>query len=147
MWLNELQRDIKFNADFYLLDKAVGLELDNVQSRYKKLPENWITFTRHQLSLDSISNIIKSYDLLPNESDVGFVFIVEALDKVQEAAIINCVFFNIKSRAILWNAKAYGWAKSGNMNNHWARAINRAISGYFKYYSKQYKLYKKRIKL
>lgn len=94
-----------------------------VQMRYRLLPEQWIDFEPHSIPDDSIKNIVASYEL-KESTGVGVVMIVESFNKPEEKAFVNYVFFDIKTRDILWSAITYaGVIKGMGMTRHWAHAL------------------------
>jgi len=74
-----------------------------------------------ELSTNQVQKIINN---LSCKSDgYGLVFIAESLNKVDETASYLVVFFDGKTKKIIYSKRASGKAKGFGVRNHWAGSI------------------------
>lgn len=73
-----------------------------------------------------IENIVKNYQL-PHEEGVGLVFIAWLLDKPKAIAHYDVVYFDIKTRRIIFNTTVVAEAGGMSLRNFWANSIYNAI--------------------
>ncbi|WP_224995963.1 hypothetical protein [Cesiribacter sp. SM1] len=74
-----------------------------------------------------LEKIIKSYDLEMANEGLGVVYVVESLNKTEQEAVINVVFFDIASKNILWNKQYKESPKGFGFRNYWAGAIYKTM--------------------
>lgn len=123
-WVERQLKKEKFNSD-----------LTEIQKRYTKInEENLVTFENYELSIDSIKSIVKSYSLT-RKSGIGFVVIMENLNKPKRYTTSFPTFFDIETREVLYTTKMkgkpgskYGYAK------YWEEGILETFYYYFKKY-------------
>lgn len=138
------------NKNFILNDKL------NYQSRYNfedlqevvqhlqhSKTDNWITYTRTPILIDSIRQIVNAINFSPAQHEIGLVVIVEAFVKDEESAYTNFVFFDTKTKEVLWRLKILGFNKSsGGMASRWANGLESCYSGLAEYLRKESKKFK-----
>lgn len=79
------------------------------------------------LRKSSVEEIVKNYRL-PNTDGVGLVFIAWLLDKTKNRAYYDVVYFDIKTRRIIFNAAVDGRASGFSLRNFWANSVYTIIS-------------------
>ena len=70
-------------------------------------PDELVQFQSFELPIDSIKNLIKSYDL-PEKEGIGFVLILESYNEPEKYVTGFVTFFDIENREILWATKMRG---------------------------------------
>lgn len=73
-----------------------------------------------------IENIVKNYQL-PHKEGVGLVFIAWLLDKSKASAHYDVVYFDIKTRRIIFNTTVVAEAGGMSLRNFWANSIYNVI--------------------
>lgn len=73
-----------------------------------------------------VENIVQNYQL-PHEEGVGLVFIAWLLDKSKAIAHYDVVYFDIKTRRIIFNTTVVAEAGGMSLRNFWANSIYNAI--------------------
>ena len=71
---------------------------------------------------DTLASMVAAYTL-QSESGLGLVLIPEAFSKPIETATTWVIFFNVKSRHILYKTKIYGKCKHMGYTAHWGSGI------------------------
>ena len=71
-------------------------------------------------------NIVKNYQL-PHKEGVGLVFIAWLLDKSKASAHYDVVYFDIKTRRIIFNTTVVAEAGGMSLRNFWANSIYNVI--------------------
>jgi len=83
----------------------------------------------NNIPTDTIDEIVTDY-ILQSKSGLGLVLIPETFSKPRETATTWVVFFDIRSRQILYKTKTYGKCSGFGYTDHWAYGI---VKG-FKYF-------------
>ncbi len=83
---------------------------------------------------------VKSYGEIDSDREVAFVWIVEAISKENEIAIIHFAFFNTKTREVLLTKRMEGKPGGFGFRNFWARPYDEILS---KIQKKEYKTWAK----
>lgn len=147
-WINYIDEySIRDGALSTLLGKSIYVKKEYVQMLFKKrLAEEFISFTRSPLTLDSIQNMVNAYDLPAVSCNIGLVIVVEAFDKTKESSILNFTFFDVSSRKILWRTKLEGPAGGVGMTKHWGKGAENAVFYFGTHYKRELKTYQKKQK-
>jgi hypothetical protein len=104
-------------------------ELTSVQERFKLVSNSWISFDNHSFGIDTLQEIIHSYQINENEG-IGFVIVLENFNKIGEYITAYFTFFNIGSKEILWATKVRGKPGGFGMSAYWAAGIRDATKLY-----------------
>jgi hypothetical protein len=87
-----------------------------------KVDPLFITGYDNNIPIDTIEAIIKEY-ILQSKSGIGLVLIPETFSKPRETATTWVIFFNIRSRHILYKTKVYGKCEHMGYTAHWASGV------------------------
>lgn len=117
--VNEKYDDLSMES---ILKKGVDKDLQSVQSLYKSIREEWITFEEYTFGTSKIQEIVKAYEL-KKDKGVGLVLIIESFNKQNEYVRVNFTFFDIATREVLWNIESQGNAMGAGMSYHWSQGI------------------------
>lgn len=74
----------------------------------------------------SVENIVKNYQL-PHSEGIGLVFIAWLLDKKAEVAHYEIVYFDIKTRRIIFNTTVVAEPGGYGLRNYWANSVYEVI--------------------
>lgn len=75
------------------------------------------------LDKKQLENIVKTYELEIASEGVAVVYVVESLNKTALEAMVNVVFFDISTRAILWTKRYSAPPRGFGLRNYWAYAF------------------------
>ena len=90
------------------LKKDVKSNLDVIQKQYLQLNyDKALTFDEKSYTLEEIQSIVNNY-ILPEGTGVGLCVIAESMNKLERHAIGTVVFFDIKTREVLWANRMSG---------------------------------------
>jgi hypothetical protein len=78
------------------------------------------------LQKNSVEDIVKNYQL-PHSEGIGLVFIAWLLDKQAEVAHYEIVYFDIKTRRIIFNTTVAAEAGGSSLRNYWANSVYEVI--------------------
>lgn len=96
----------------------------------------------NKLSKNDVLKIVADYDLSGYEKGVGFVFIVDNLNKQYAEEVMWCVFIDMGTNSVIFAEKANGVAGGFGMRNYWARPFYEVIkdikSGTFRDWKRKY---------
>jgi hypothetical protein len=116
-------------ADKYEWDKALlvsDLKFDtemisavNSQVKVKTL----VTNKSYSLDKQEIPMMVSSYDITSFNEGIGVVLVVESFNKVKEMGFGYIVFFDVKTKDVLYFHELIGEAKGFGFRNYWAGAI------------------------
>ena len=73
----------------------------------------------YAISKEKIETHVKSYDGVEGEG-VGIVFIVESLNKLEQAGFMWVTFFDEKTKEIIYTERMSGAAQGFGIRNYWA---------------------------
>jgi hypothetical protein len=82
----------------------------------------FITGYDNNIPTDTIEAIIKEY-VLQSKSGIGLVLLPETFSKPRETATTWVIFFDIRSRHILYKTKVYGKCEHMGYTAHWASGV------------------------
>ncbi len=92
-----------------------------------------------ELTPEMIADRVKSIPQGQKKDGLAVVFIVESFNKTSSAATVHVVFFDIKTREVLWSKKLSGKAGGGNTCKAWTAALKDIFNQIEK---KEYKAWK-----
>jgi hypothetical protein len=121
-----VQKKIRANSFLYKQDEIEGVSA--------KVVPDFIIGTDYAFGVDTLKAAIKKYTV-SQVSGTGLVLIPENFNKSQEKAMTWVVFFDIKTRDILWATKAYGKCKHMGYTAHWGSGI---VDGFNYFYHHNY---------
>ena len=117
-------------ADKYEWDKALlvsDLKYDygmieevNEKVRVKSLVIN----KSYSIAKEEISNITYAYNITEFKEGIGVVLLVESFNKIREMGFGYIVFFDVKTKEVLYYHELVGEAKGFGFWNYWAGAIH-----------------------
>lgn len=126
----------------WLGKKNIYFNSTEVQDLYKQMPDDWVKATANTLSVNEIAEHIKTYKL-STEDGLGFVIIPYTFNKYIERVSCYFVFFDIKTRDLLWVTTAQGASGGGGMVTHWTEGILNTTKCFI---DKDYKIISNRFK-
>ena len=74
-----------------------------------------------------IEEVIKTLPILSQEEKTGLIMIAMLLNKADARATYQIVFFNTKTREILYSAPTNGKARGFGLRNYWAGSVHSAM--------------------
>lgn len=137
-WINFIEKEILRNGylERVLRKRMVNYKQDEIISVSLKVAPDFIIAKNYSFPLDTVKNAVKKYEL-QERSGIGFVFIPENFNKRQEKAMTWFVFFDIRTREVLWATEVSGKCGHAGYTAHWGTGI---VEG-FKYFAR--KIYRK----
>ena len=119
-----LSESDKYNIrEFYKKSKVIN-DLSVVNKRNKMPdPDEIVINESYSFKEGKIESIVKAYDLEKRKEGIGLVYIVESFNKTGELATVNVVFFDIKTKAVLWKEQYHEKPRGFGLRNYWAGAI------------------------
>jgi len=121
-----VQKRIRSRSFLYKQDEIAGISI--------KVVPDFIIGTDYAFGVDTLKAAIKKYTV-SQSSGTGLVLIPENFNKSQEKAMTWVVFFDIKTREILWATKAYGKCEHMGYTAHWASGV---VDGFNYFYHHNY---------
>lgn len=115
----------------------------------KSKSEEWITYERHYLSIDTIEYLLSTYSHISNtfgSKSIGFLVLPEAFEKSKNRVVMSIVFFDLRSRKVVWKIKTSGLGRLGGFHHHWQGAVERAYKEFELVYMEELKIFKKKRK-
>jgi hypothetical protein len=109
IWLDKLTNAVSPNRVCRNLKKGILFsDPYSIQPLYKNTAnDNFITSDLFVLSIDSLKSIVKGYKLNMKRG-LGFVIIVETMNKPERFVSGYLTFFDLTTREILWTTKMKG---------------------------------------
>jgi hypothetical protein len=137
-WITFVEKEILRNGyiERALRKRAVNYKQDEIISVSLRVVPDFIIARNYSFPIDTIKNAVKKYELR-EKSGIGFVFIPENFNKRQEKAMTWFVFFDIRTREVLWATEVGGKCGHAGYTAHWGTGI---VEG-FKYFVR--KIYRK----
>jgi len=77
----------------------------------------------YSIAESDILSAVKAYDIEDYSDGIGVVLMVESFDKIREMAFGYIVFFDVKTKDVLYFHELVGEAKGFGFRNYWAGAI------------------------
>jgi len=120
----------KYNVrEFYQKSKVIN-DLSVVNERNETPdPDELVINESYSLDQGTIASMVKSYDLEKKDEGVGLVYIVESFDKTGVMATVDVVFFDIRTKEILWQEQYHEKPGGFGLRNYWAGAIMKVMKG------------------
>ena len=85
------------------------------------------TISGYTLDEKQIEEVIKTLPILSQEEKTGLIMIAMLLNKADARATYQIVFFNTKTREILYSAPTNGKARGFGLRNYWAGSVHSAM--------------------
>lgn len=118
----------------YDIGKRLGVDvevtsLEAVNDANKNIHPDDIMTTSSEYTLNEkqIEDVIKALPILSQEEKTGLVMVAMLLNKPEARATYQIVFFNTKTREILYSAPTNGKAQGFGLRNYWAGSVHSAI--------------------
>lgn len=140
--LNESDKyDIK---KFYGKDAQIN-DLSVVSAR-NEIPEadELVIDEPYAFEEGQLERIIRQYNLSEAQEGLGLVYVVESLNKTEQHAVVNVVFFDIASKNIVWTKKYETKPGGFGLRNYWAAAFRKTMETSGKEFQKEVKKIKKK---
>lgn len=139
-----LEESAKYNPQkFYLKNKQIN-DLSVVNERNDMPDVSELVYNdSYTFESGQLEEIVKSYELEMASEGLGLVYVVEALNKIQQVAVIHVVFFDISSKGILWTKRYHATPRGFGLRNYWAGAIYKVMQNSGKDYQAALKTYQK----
>lgn len=90
--------------------------------------EGILSYNSYMLMKDKLANMIKAYPEGEMKEGLGLVFIVESFDKSYHKGSYWVVFFDIKSKAILFTDYCSGPPSGFGLRNYWAGSLKHVLT-------------------
>ena len=118
----------------YDIGKRLGVNvevtsLEAVNDANKTINPDEIMTTNSGYTLDEkqIEEVIKTLPILSQEEKTGLIMVAMLLNKADARATYQIVFFNTKTREILYSAPTNGKARGFGLRNYWAGSVHSAM--------------------
>jgi hypothetical protein len=118
----------------YDIGKRLGVNvevtsLEAVNDANKTINPDEIMTTNSGYTLDEkqIEEVIKTLPILSQEEKTGLIMVAMLLNKADARATYQIVFFNTKTREILYSAPTNGKARGFGLRNYWAGSVHNAM--------------------
>ena len=137
-WISLMNQSYDLEYIKRKLGKNVTEDLNKIQKLYTTIDEKeLVTFANYSFPLDSVKAFVNSYPL-PEKSGVGFVLIIENLNKPERYITGYFTFFDLQSREILYTTKMKGLPGSKyGFSQWWKEGMVELFEYYFRdYYRK-----------
>lgn len=138
-WISTL--NLKFSDDYvkkWFKNRNYSSDLASVQKLFLSIDENNVVVANdYNIPIDSIAPFIEAYSL-PQTNGVGFVLIVENLNKPSRYVTGYFVFFDIESRQVLYANKMKGNPGSRyGFSQYWKNGMYELYAYFFGKYLKR----------
>lgn len=131
--INDLLRleQEKYNLTAAFKKQSVDLKFDLIKKLDSTINDDKF-FTNNpgelnKLSKNDVLKIVADYDFSGYEKGVGFVFIVDNLNKQYAEEVMWCVFVDMGTNSVIFAEKANGVAGGFGMRNYYARPFYEVI--------------------
>lgn len=107
----------------------INIQLTMALNQFIK-EETFFTYNFSELNVmneDTIQDIVKNYSFENNLKGIGFVFIVENLNKPKEEEVVWATFIDISTKKVLFTEKMKANADGIGLRNHWANPFAQII--------------------
>lgn len=118
----------------YDIGKRLGIEvevtsLEAVNEANKTINPEKLKTTNSDYTLDEkqIEAVVKALPILSREEKTGLLMVAMLLNKAETRATYQIVFFNTKTREILYSAPTNGKAYGFGLRNYWASSVYNAM--------------------
>lgn len=114
--------------------------VDSVNSKIK--PEGILTYNSYMLHKDQLAAMIAEYPEGSRKDGLGLVFVVESFDKSYRKGNYWVVFFDIKTRKILFSDYCSASPAGFGLRNYWAGSLKHVL-GEIRFF--RYDMWKKNV--
>ena len=120
------------------LKKNVSEDLNTIQKLYKNIDEReLVTFSNYSFPIERVKAIVKDYPL-PEKSGIGFILIIENLNKPDRFITGYFTFFDLYSREIICATKMKGLPGSKyGFSQWWKEGMVELFDYYFRDYHRR----------
>lgn len=107
--------------------EVTSLEAVNDANKTINTDELITTNSGYTLNEEQIAEVIKALPILSQEEKTGLIMVAMLLNKPEQRATYQIVFFNTKTREILYSAPTNGKARGFGLRNYWAGSVYNAL--------------------
>ncbi|WP_179354175.1 hypothetical protein [Winogradskyella vidalii] len=134
----------KYDVAKYLKKENVDYLIESVEILNNSVDENELVtnITPKSFALDKLQEMVNAYDV-DSQNEVSMVFIVNALNKFRKNAVVNLVYFNSKTKEIIYHKELIGVPRGFGLRNYWMGAFYNILNNIKKV---EYKIWKKEYK-
>lgn len=124
----------KFDIAKLLGKNVKDVRIDAVSESNENIPDDYLkTFSSSfTINDENIVNSLKNL-IIDNGSGVGFVMVMQQLNKSNETATYQLVFFDIETRNIITRWTMSGEPGGGGIRNYWGNSVYDVLSKVKKY--------------
>ncbi len=121
----------KYDVEKYSGKRVDAISLEAVDMANKTIDPNQLMTTNQHYTLNQEA-IAKAVRLLsiPKEQGTGLVMIAELLNKPDERASYQVVFFNLENKEIITSWRAEGKAQGFGIRNYWAYSAYKVLKDF-----------------
>lgn len=101
------------------------------------------TGLRPSFTPETVAELVKHYDYQAGRTGIGFVFVVETLDKRNESEVFWATFVDLATKEMLFTQRISGDGAGVGFRNHWAHPLNSGITAIKQHYDDWKKKYAK----
>jgi len=136
-WINAAHKEVKIkDIRKYHKKDEVTYRYGIIEKRYTLLSDDFVIAEDYSFPIDTVKNMIKNYKLDEKEG-IGYVVIAENFNKPKERLYTHHMFFDIKSRELLWAVKVDGRPAGIAFSAYWGEGIAHNILFETKIYKKR----------
>ncbi|MGJ8547964.1 hypothetical protein [Winogradskyella wichelsiae] len=134
----------KYDVAKYLKKENVVYLIESVETINNSTDEDELVTntTPQSFSEEKLQDMVTAYDI-NSQSEVSMVFIVNALNKFRKNAVVNLVYFNSKTKKIIYSKELIGIPRGFGLRNYWMGAFYNILNNIKKV---EYKIWKKEYK-
>jgi hypothetical protein len=97
------------------------------ESNSKIVVDNMKSMNTYKLPKEEAEKVISTYSGGDKKEGIGMVFVVESFDKGYKLGTFWVVFFDIKTKKVLFSEHVEGTPNGGGLRNFWGGAVRSAI--------------------
>lgn len=121
---NYLFRWLKFDK-YYFNPSSVQIRIDSV-------PQEWVGITAPEITIEDVTNAIKTYNL-GKDSGIGFVIHPVEFNNLEEEAKCFFTFFDIATKKVLWISETKGYVSGWGVTQWYGYAMIDCTKHYVDY--------------
>jgi hypothetical protein len=137
-WLRYLEKEIilKGYVQRALRKRTFYYKQDAINAVSMKVVPDFIIADNYSFPVDTVRKAVQNYPIT-EKAGIGMVIIPENFNKPQERCISWIVFFDIRTREVLWSTEVSGACSHMGYTAHWGSGI---IEGFKRFISKYYRV-------
>lgn len=133
----------KYDLKEFLRIRDLDININMIMKRNANADtRNMFTYNPDYFSRAEVKKIVDSYDIKDGEG-LGFLFIAESLNKIDEEAFFHFVVINLKTKEVLISERLRGTPKGFGLRNYWAGAFYEILKNiddrYYKIWRQKYR--------